>query len=225
MKKGQIQIKLDNVWKIYQMGNIKIEVLRGVNLEIKSGEFIILLGPSGSGKSTLLNVISCLDSPTKGHVFLDGEDVSLLSEDELADVRGKKIGFIFQQFNLLHHLSALENVALPAVFQSISEEERIKRSERLLDSVGLKERKQHTPPELSGGEKQRVAIARSLINNPEIIVADEPTGEVDSKTGSKIMKIFTDLHKEGKTIIVVTHDLSLTEYATKVIKIKDGELE
>jgi len=199
--------------------------LQDIDLEIKTGEFIILLGPSGSGKSTLLNIISCLDSPTKGHVYLDGEDVSLLSEDQLADVRGKKVGFIFQQFNLLHHLSALENVTLPAVFQKISSEERIKRAENLLDSVGLKERKNHTPPELSGGEKQRVAIARSLINNPEIIVADEPTGEVDSKTGNRIMKIFTDLHNQGKTIIIVTHDLSLVEYATKVIKIKDGKLE
>ncbi len=219
------QIKLENVWKVYQTGEIELEVLKGINLEIEEGSFVILLGPSGSGKSTLLNVMSCLDTPTKGHVYLDGEDVSLLSEDELATTRGRKIGFVFQQFNLLHHLSALENVALPAVFQSVSEEERIKRSSDLLDAVGLSERKDHTPAKLSGGEKQRVAIARSLINDPEIVVADEPTGEVDTKTGSKIMSIFTDLQKQGKTIIIVTHDLSLTEYADRVIKIKDGVLE
>jgi len=221
----EAQIKLDRVFKEYWLGKIKIEVLKGIDLEIKSGEFVVLLGPSGSGKSTLLNILSCLDTPTRGHVFLDGQDVSLLSEDDLAKVRGKKIGFVFQQFNLLHHLSALENVTLPAVFQRISEEERRRKARELLEMVGLKERFNHAPPELSGGEKQRVAIARSLVNNPEIIVADEPTGEIDSKTGEKIMSIFTKLNEEGKTIIVVTHDLDLVNYASRVIKIKDGVLE
>ncbi len=219
------QIKLDNVWKIYQTGEIELEVLKGVDLEIEKGEFVVLLGPSGSGKSTLLNIMSCLDVPTKGHVYLDGQDVSLLSEDELAEVRGKKIGFVFQQFNLLHHLSALENVALPATFQNISEVKRRNKATDLLESVGLGERTTHIPAKLSGGEKQRVAIARSLINNPEIVVADEPTGEVDTKTGDRIMKIFTDLQDEGRTVIVVTHDLNLVEYADRTIKIRDGALK
>ncbi len=219
------QIKLDNVWKTYQVGEIELEVLKGVDLEIEEGEFVVLLGPSGSGKSTLLNVMSCLDVPTKGHVYLDGEDVSLLKEDQLAEVRGKKIGFVFQQFNLLPHLTAIENVALPATFQNTPEEERRARAKEILSSVGLGDRMTHVPAKLSGGEKQRVAISRSLINNPEIIVADEPTGEVDTDTGEKIMKIFTDLHKDGKTIIVVTHDLELVNYATRVIRIRDGRLE
>ncbi|MGM0439086.1 MAG: ABC transporter ATP-binding protein [Patescibacteria group bacterium] len=223
MAKPQIQLK--KVWKTYQVGKINLEVLKGVDLEIEKGEFIVLLGPSGSGKSTLLNIMSCLDVPSKGHVYLDGQDVSLLSEDELAEVRGRKIGFVFQQFNLLHHLSALENVTMPAVFQKMDEKERKRRANDLLDSMGLKDRVDHTPNELSGGEKQRVAIARSLINDPEIVVADEPTGEVDTKTGEKIMKIFTDLHDEGRTIIIVTHDVELVNYATRVIRIRDGELE
>ncbi len=218
------QIKLDKVKKTYRIGKIDLEVLKGIDLEVEAGEFIVLLGPSGSGKSTLLNVMSCLDVPTEGHVYLDGQDVSLLNEDQLAGVRGRKIGFVFQQFNLLHHLSALENVTLPAVFQGRSESQRKKRAADLLESVGLGERMDHTPPELSGGEKQRVAIARSLINDPEIIVADEPTGEVDTDTGKKIMGILTDLHEEGRTIIIVTHDLELVDYAQRVIRIRDGVL-
>ena len=219
------QIKLENVWKTYQVGETTLNVLKGLDLEIEEGEFVVLLGPSGSGKSTLLNIMSCLDVPTKGHVYLDGQDVSTLSEDGLAEVRGKKIGFVFQQFNLLNHLSAIENVALPATFQNTSPEKRRSRAKELLSSVGLSERMTHVPTKLSGGEKQRVAISRSLINNPEIIVADEPTGEVDTDTGQKIMKIFTDLHEDGKTVIIVTHDLELVNYATRVIKIRDGVLK
>lgn len=219
------QIKLENVQKSYHVGKLNLRVLKGIDLEIEDGEYVILLGPSGSGKSTLLNIMSCLDVPTKGKVFLDGEDVSTLNEDQLAKVRGKKIGFVFQQFNLLHHLTAKGNVTLPAVFQKESEEQRNKKAMELLDSVGLGDRSDHTPAELSGGEKQRVAIARSLINNPEIIVADEPTGSVDSKTGERIMSIFDDLNKDGKTIIIVTHDLNLTKHASRVIRIKDGLLE
>ncbi len=222
---NNLQIKLENVWKTYQVGENTLDVLKGLDLEIEEGEFVVLLGPSGSGKSTLLNIMSCLDVPTKGHVYLDGEDVSTLSEDGLAEVRGRKIGFVFQQFNLLNHLSAIENVALPATFQNTPPEKRRARAKKLLSSVGLEERMTHTPTKLSGGEKQRVAISRSLINNPEIVVADEPTGEVDTDTGQKIMKIFTDLHKDGKTIIVVTHDLELVDYATRVIKIRDGVLK
>ncbi len=222
---NNLQIKLEEVWKTYRIGETTLDVLKGVDLEIEEGEFVVLLGPSGSGKSTLLNIMSCLDVPSKGHVYLDGKDVSQLSEDNLAEVRGKKIGFVFQQFNLLNHLSAIENVALPATFQNTPPEERRSRAKELLSSVGLSKRMDHTPTKLSGGEKQRVAICRSLINGPEIIVADEPTGEVDTDTGQKIMKIFTDLHKDGKTVIIVTHDLELVEYATRVIKIRDGVLK
>ncbi len=217
-------IKLEDVWKTYNLGKITLEVLKGISLEIKSGDFAMILGPSGSGKSTLLNMVSCLDVPTKGHIFLEDKDVSSFSEDELAEVRGKKIGFVFQQFNLMLHLTALENVILPTIFQGKSLQEREEKAKTLLASVGLEKRIDHKPAELSGGEKQRVAIARALANDPEIIVADEPTGNVDSKTGEKIMRILKKLNKEGKTIIVVTHDNELTEFSNRVIKIKDGEL-
>ena len=218
-------IELKNVCKSYELGSIKIDVLKKINLEIKKKDFAIILGPSGSGKSTLLNMVSCLDVPTSGNILLEGRDVSNFSEDELAAVRGKKIGFVFQQFNLLTHLTALENVILPTIFQGTSAEEREERAKSLLESVGLKKRIAHKPMELSGGERQRVAIARSLVNNPEIIVADEPTGNVDSKTGGVIMEILQKLNVEGKTIIVVTHDTDLQKFANKVIKIKDGEVE
>ncbi len=217
-------IELQDVWKIYDLGKIKINVLKGVSLEIKEKDFVLILGPSGSGKSTLLNMVSCLDIPTSGKIFLEKNDVSHLSEDELAAVRGKKIGFVFQQFNLLTHLTALENVILPTVFQGVSGTEREKKAKELLTSVGLEKRMNHRPAELSGGEKQRVAIARSLVNNPEIIVADEPTGNVDSKTGGVIMNILKDLNKKGRTVIVVTHDTELQKFANKVIKIKDGTI-
>ena len=217
-------IKLENVWKIYHLGKTRLEVLKGVNLEIKKKDFVILLGPSGSGKSTLLNIISALDIPTKGKVFLGGKDVSHFSEDSLAQVRGKKIGFVFQQFNLLPHFTALENVILPTIFQSMPEEERKEKAQNILQSLGLKERILHRPSELSGGERQRVAIARALINDPDIIVADEPTGNIDSKTGEKIMKILKDLNEKGKTIVVVTHDIDLSEYGNRVVRIKDGEI-
>ncbi len=219
-------LELRDVWKIYDLGKIKIEVLKGISLEINYRDFTVILGPSGSGKSTLLNMVSCLDTPTKGNVFLEGKDVSSHSEDDLAQIRGKKIGFVFQQFNLLPHLSALQNVTLPMVFQGISGEEREKRAKELLSSVGLKERIDHKPAELSGGEKQRVAIARSLVNNPEIIVADEPTGNVDSKTGDTIMQILKDLNENKKrTVIVVTHDTELRSFANRIIKIRDGEID
>jgi len=218
-------IKLENVWKIYQLGKVKIEVLRGISLEIAPGSFVVLLGPSGSGKSTLLYMIGLLDTPTKGKVYLEGQDTSNFSEDELAQIRGKKIGFIFQQFNLLPHLNALENVTIPMLFQGAPEKERKERAENLLGSVGLKDRITHRPFELSGGEQQRIAIARSLANNPEIIVADEPTGNLDSATGKKVMEILFDLHKEEKkTIIVVTHDPKIADYAEEIINIEDGEL-
>jgi len=222
---GNSLIKLENVWKIYQLGKVELPVLKGINLEIAPGNFVVILGPSGSGKSTLLHIIGLLDTPTKGKVFLRDQDTSQLSEDELAQIRGKKIGFIFQQFNLLPNLTALENVMIPMVFQGIIEKERTERAEFLLESVGLKERILHRPFELSGGEQQRIAIARSLSNNPEVIVADEPTGNLDSTTGQKIMETLINLHeKEQKTIIVVTHDPAIAEYSEQIINIKDGQL-
>ena len=218
-------IKLENVWKKYQIGKVELIVLKGVSLEIARHSFTVIMGASGSGKSTLLHIISCLDTPTKGDVFLDDQNVSKLSQNELAEIRSKKIGFVFQQFNLLSHLSAFENVAFPMIFQETKETERKERAETILTSIGLAERISHKPAELSGGEQQRVAIARALANNPEIIVADEPTGNVDSKTGKQIMEILTDLHKtEKRTIIVVTHDAQIASYAQKIINIKDGKI-
>ena len=219
-------IKLEDVWKIYNLGKIRLEVLKKINLEIFPQDFIVILGPSGSGKSTLLNLLSCLDVPTKGKIFLEGRNISSFTEDNLAEVRGTKIGFVFQQFNLLSYLTALENVILPTIFQGVSEKQRHEKGTQLLSSVGLEKRMNHRPAELSGGEKQRVAIARALSNNPEIIVADEPTGNVDSKTGENIMKILKNLNeKEKRTIIVVTHDRELVEFSNRVIKIKDGEID
>lgn len=221
----QALIKLENVQKIYRLGKVELTVLKGISLEINPGSFVSILGPSGSGKSTLLNMIGFLDIPTKGKVFLEGEDTSQFSDDRLADIRGKKIGFIFQQFNLLPNLNSLENVMIPMLFQGVSENKRKERAEFLLHSVGLEKRILHRPGELSGGEQQRIAVARSLSNNPKIIIADEPTGNLDSITGKKIMEILINLHKkEGKTIIVVTHDPNIAEYSENVINIKDGQI-
>jgi len=218
-------IRLENVWKIYQLGKVELTVLKGVNLEIAPGSFVSILGPSGSGKSTLLNIIGLLDIPTKGKVFLEGLDTLKFSEDKRAQIRGQKIGFIFQQFNLLSHLTALGNVAMPMIFQGVSEKERKERAGSLISSVGLKERILHRPTELSGGEQQRIAIARSLANNPEVVIADEPTGNLDSVTGKKIMEILIKLHKEeNKTIIVVTHDPHIADYSEKIINLKDGRV-
>ncbi len=222
---GQPIIKLENVWKIYQLGKVELTILKNISLEITPGAFVVILGPSGSGKSTLLNMVGCLDLPTKGKVFLNDKDISKMSEDELAQIRGQKIGFIFQQFNLLQNLDALENIMMPMIFQGKSETERQERAKSLLASLGLKERISHRPSELSGGEQQRIAIARALSNNPEIIVADEPTGNLDSTTGKKIMEILINLHKnEGKTIVVVTHDPTVANYSNQIVNIKDGQL-
>jgi len=218
-------IKLENVWKIYQLGKIELVALKGISLEIAPGSFIAIMGPSGSGKSTLLNILGCLDVPTKGKVFLKSQDISLLSEDKLAQIRGKTIGFVFQEFNLLSHLTAIENVTMPMIFQGISDVERQRKARELLISVGLKERILHQPVELSAGERQRVAIARSFANNPELVIADEPTGNLDSVTGKKIMEILTDFHqKKGKTIVVVTHDPNIASYSKEIINIKDGQI-
>lgn len=224
MKKALIQLK--DVWKTYTVGKIPLDVLKGVNLEIYAGEFILIIGPSGSGKSTLMNQVGILDTPTKGQIFLDGEDISQFDESELALARGKRIGFIFQQFNLLPTLTALENVTLPAIFQNIPEEERKKRGEKLLTLVGLADRLHHKPTELSGGQQQRVAIARSLINNPNILLADEPTGNLDSTSGTQVMQLLSDLHrKEKKTIILITHDQELVRYADRTIHLRDGQVQ
>lgn len=219
-------IKLENVVKTYNLGAVKLEILKGISLEINPGSFVSIMGPSGSGKSTLMYLLGCLDTPTSGKIFLDGKDVSNFSENELARIRGKKIGFIFQQFNLLTNLSAIENVMLPMVFQGLSEKDRIERAKSMLSSLHMAERMNHRPGELSGGEQQRIAIARAFANNPEIIIADEPTGNLDSKNGKMIMDTLVDFHRrENKTIVIVTHDPSVAAYSQELIKIKDGQIE
>lgn len=218
-------IRLQDVWKVYQLGKVDVPALKGIDLEVAPGSFVIIMGPSGSGKSTLLNMIGCLDSPTRGKVFLDNEDTSLFSENKLAQVRGKKIGFVFQQFNLLHHLNTLENVMIPMVFQGAPIEERRERAKYLLSLVGLEDRIAHLPAELSGGERQRVAMARAFANKPELVIADEPTGNLDSTSGRKIMDLLVKFHREEKgTIVVVTHDPIIAEYSKQIFNIKDGQI-
>lgn len=220
-----IIIKLDNVWKIYKMGEVEVPALKGINLEVKRGEFLAVMGPSGSGKSTAMNMIGVLDMPTRGKIYLEGQDISKLEESDLAQIRGRKIGFIFQQFNLIPTLSALENVALPMIFQNIPKEERIERATKLLEMVGLGERIKHKPNEMSGGQQQRVAIARSLINDPEVVLADEPTGNLDSESGHKVIDFLKDLHrKEKKTIVMVTHDEDLAKHAQRIEYLFDGQI-
>ena len=218
-------IELKNVEKHYKMGDNIVKALDGVTTEIRRGDFVAIVGPSGSGKSTMMNMVGALDLATKGEIYLDGHDIERLSESELAQIRGRKIGFVFQTFNLIPTLTALENVMLPMTFQKIPKEERIKRAEKILEMVKLSHRKEHFPNKLSGGERQRVVIARALANSPEVILADEPTGNLDSKTGKEIMAIFNKLNKEGKTIILVAHELSLAKHANKILKIKDGRIE
>jgi len=218
-------LRLENIWKTYKLGEFPLSVLKGVNLEIQSGTFATIMGPSGSGKSTLMYMLGLLDTPTQGKIYLQGQDTSNFSEDRLAEIRGKKIGFIFQQFNLLQNLTALENVMLPMIFQGISEEKRKEKAKQLLESVNLGKRINHKPSEMSGGEQQRIAIARSLVNDPEILIADEPTGNLDSTTGKAVMEILTQLHKkQNKTIIVVTHDPNIAHYSQNIIHIQDGQI-
>lgn len=218
-------IELKKVWKTYVMGENVLNVLKGVSVSIHAKDFVAIVGPSGSGKSTMMNQVGVLDVPTKGKIYLKGHDISTFSESELAQLRGKTIGFVFQQFNLIPTLTALENVTLPTIFQNMPEEERVTRAKELLTLVGLGERMHHKPTELSGGQQQRVAIARALVNDPEIILADEPTGNLDSVSGKQVMQLLTDLHsKKGKTIILVTHDMHLVKYSTKTIHLKDGEI-
>lgn len=218
-------IRLEQISRKYIMGSEIIHALRSVSLEIYKNEYVAFMGASGSGKSTLMNILGCLDTPSSGKYFLDNIDVSNMKDKELAAVRNKKIGFVFQTFNLLARATALENVALPLVYSGISKSERLKRAKNVLESVGLGERLHHKPNELSGGQRQRVAIARALVNNPSIILADEPTGNLDSKTSYEIMNLFDELHKQGNTIILVTHEEDIARYAHRIIRLKDGNVE
>lgn len=218
-------IILENVWKTYKMGEIEVNALRGVSMHISQGEFVAITGSSGSGKSTMMNLVGCLDLPSKGAIYLDEEDISKLNESDLAQIRAKKIGFIFQQFHLIPTLTALENVMLPLEFQDVPSDTARKKAVEILDMVGLGDRIDHLPSQLSGGQQQRVAIARSLANSPDVILADEPTGNLDSVAGANIMDMLQNFwKKERKTIIMVTHDLKLANYAKRVVQLKDGQI-
>ena len=216
---------LNNVTKVYPMGDTQVQALRGVDLQIKAGEFIAVLGPSGSGKSTIMHILGCLDTPTSGTYHLDGVAIEGLNPNELAEIRNHKIGFVFQSFHLLPRATAGENVELPMVFAGMNANERKAFAENVLEQVGLRDRIRHLPNELSGGERQRVAIARALVNKPSIILADEPTGNLDSRSGAEILTLFEDLHSEGRTVILVTHDEAIAKRAHRVIHIFDGKIE
>lgn len=218
-------ISITDLTKTYIMGTQRVDALKNVSLDIYDNEFVALMGASGSGKSTLMNLLGCLDSPTSGHYLLKNEDVSGMTDAELAEVRNRMIGFVFQTFNLLPRLSALENVALPLIYAGVSKRQRIERAKEVLEQVGLADRATHTPNELSGGQRQRVAIARALVNDPAIILADEPTGNLDTKTSVEIMEIFERLHDAGNTIIIVTHEPDISEHAHRIIRLRDGEVE
>jgi putative ABC transport system ATP-binding protein len=223
---GSTIIELKDVWKVYKMGEVEVPALQGVDLSVRRGEFVVIAGASGSGKSTLMNLVGCLDVPSKGNVYLDGDDIASLRESELAQARGRKIGFIFQGFNLIPTLNALENVMLPLSFQDVEDAAAKKKAESLLNLVGLADRMKHRPSQLSGGQMQRVAIARALATDPEIILADEPTGNLDSKTGRFIMDFLTKIHAdEGKTLVMVTHDMGLAECAERIVYLRDGLVE
>ena len=217
-------LQLINVGKAYQSDSNSIEVLKNINFQINQGDFIAIMGPSGSGKSTLMNIAGCLDTPTSGKVIFEGKDVSKLSEAELAQIRNKKIGFVFQSFNLIPRTTALDNAQLPLVYAGFNQEKRNQITKEKLEKFGLGERICHFPNQLSGGEQQRVAIARALVNNPAIVLADEPTGNLDSKTGKEILEIFTQLNKQGNTVVLVTHDHDIAKKAKKIIKIYDGKI-
>ena len=218
-------IRLENVVKTYDLGEVQVHALRGVSLEIYRSEFVAIMGASGSGKSTLMNILGCLDRPTKGRYFLDGDDVSQLSKNALARVRSHKIGFVFQQFNLLSRTSALENVELPTIYAGVPTQEREKRAREALERVGLAERAMHFPSQLSGGQQQRVAIARALVNNPAILLADEPTGNLDSRTSVEIMDILQKLNQEhGLTVVIVTHEADIAQYARRALEFRDGKM-
>lgn len=218
-------ISLNDIRKSYYLGKQELPVLKGINLTINSNEYVALMGPSGSGKSTLMNIIGCLDTPTGGQYVLNGKDVSRMEDDELADVRNIEIGFVFQQFNLLPRLTAWENVAMPLIYAGVNKKEREERARAMLDKVGLGDRAHHKPNELSGGQSQRVAIARALVNNPSLILADEPTGNLDTKTSVEIMELFNTIHAQGNTVVLVTHEEDIANYTHRVVRIRDGVVE
>lgn len=220
-----VVLHLDNIKKSYYLGKQELKVLKGISLEILKNDYVALMGPSGSGKSTLMNILGCLDSPTSGRYILNNQDVSKMPDDDLADVRNKEIGFVFQQFNLLPRLTAAENVALPLIYNGTPKKEREERALLMLERVGLADRSSHKPNELSGGQNQRVAIARALVNNPSIILADEPTGNLDSKTSVEIMNIFGKIQSEGNTVVLVTHEEDIARFARRIIRLKDGVIE
>jgi putative ABC transport system ATP-binding protein len=217
-------IKTENLWKTYEMGAEKIHALAGVSFVVKRNEYLAIMGPSGSGKSTLMNLIGCLDTPTQGQYWINGRLVSDMNDDELAYIRNREIGFVFQTFNLLARASALHNVELPLIYNGTPAQERLERAKKALEMVELENRMAHKPNELSGGQRQRVAIARALVNNPSIVLADEPTGNLDSQTGVEIMNLFSKLHKDGNTIILVTHEHDIAESANRIIHIRDGKI-
>ena len=218
-------LEIKKITKVYKMGEVLVNALRGVSFHINKGQFVAIMGPSGSGKSTLMHIIGCLDHPTEGIFIMDGEDISKVNDNKLAEIRNKKIGFVFQQFNLLARTTILYNVEVPLIYAGVNSKKRKKLAEQALENVGLSNRLKHRPNEISGGEIQRAAIARALVNNPLIILADEPTGNLDSKNGEEIMKIFHKLHQEGHTIIVVTHELEVAKYAQRIIHLHDGLIE
>jgi len=218
-------LEIKKIKKIYQMGKVKVEALRGVSFYIDKGEFVAIMGPSGSGKSTLMHIIGCLDKPTEGNFIIGGKDVSKLNDDRLAEIRNKSIGFVFQQYNLLSRTSILHNVEIPLIYAGLKSKQRRKLAMQSLESVGLGDRVKHKPNEISGGEKQRAAIARALVNDPLIILADEPTGNLDTKTGEEIMKIFYKLHQQGNTVIMVTHEAEVARHARRIIHLRDGLIE
>jgi putative ABC transport system ATP-binding protein len=215
-------IEMQEIRKVYDTGKVTVEALKGINLRIDEGEFVAIVGPSGSGKSTLMNLVGCLDTPSSGTYKLAGEEVRGLDRDQLADIRNRRVGFIFQNFNLLPQISAFENVEMPMLFGNVPVAERRERASKLLTMVGLGDRQDHKPTELSGGQMQRVAIARALAMKPDILLADEPTGNLDSSSGTDIMSVFTDLWKEGKTLVIITHDMALARRASRVVEIRDG---
>lgn len=218
-------IRITSIKRDFQLGSETINVLKGIDLNIKKGEYVALMGPSGSGKSTLMNLLGCLDTPTSGQYILNGKDVSKMVDDELAEIRNKEIGFVFQTFNLLPRTTALDNVALPMIYAGFSKAERSERAKEVLNQVGLGDRMDHQPNQLSGGQRQRVAVARALVNRPSIILADEPTGNLDSKTSEEIMKLFGEIHANGNTVILVTHEEEIAMHAHRVIRLKDGLIE
>ena len=218
-------IKMEKIWRIFDIGKVQVEALRGIDLTIKEGEFMAIMGPSGSGKSTLMHIMGCLDTPSKGSYTLDGEKIEELDDNKLAEIRNEKVGFVFQSFNLLPYASAYENIELPLIFKGVNSSQRKKKVLEVLERVDLSDRMDHKPSELSGGQQQRVAIARAMVNDPRIVMADEPTGNLDSQSGKEIINLFSDLWKQGNTIVMITHDESIAQRCQRVIHLKDGLIE